>query len=197
MSDLNDFPITRRWPAQHPDRIQLYSLNTPNGMKAGIMLEETGLPYEAHKVDLASDDQKSAAFLILNPNGTVNELNDAFNHVFATGQNPGLIGILQGFLPFLGWLVSRTLSSRGSHSMLTVILPECAAYIARASCMALPGRHASHWDAAHCGEEGVDHGGESEREGFRAEGCSRTRSAHFAHQGEHGHRYPREPAVDG
>ncbi|URW76207.1 glutathione S-transferase N-terminal domain-containing protein [Sphingomonas donggukensis] len=71
MSDLNDFPITARWPARHPDRIQLYSLTTPNGVKASIMLEETGLPYEAHLVDFASDDQKSPAFLSLNPNGKI------------------------------------------------------------------------------------------------------------------------------
>ena len=71
MALLDDFPITRRWPAQHPDRIQLYSLNTPNGVKASIMLEETGLPYEAHLVDFAEDDQKSPAFLSLNPNGKI------------------------------------------------------------------------------------------------------------------------------
>ncbi|MEA3001924.1 MAG: GSH-dependent disulfide-bond oxidoreductase, partial [Sphingomonadales bacterium] len=46
MVDLSKFPITRRWPAEHPDRLQLYSLNTPNGVKASIMLEEIGLPYE-------------------------------------------------------------------------------------------------------------------------------------------------------
>lgn len=71
MTDLSDFPITARWPAQHPDRIQLYSLNTPNGVKASIMLEETGLPYEAHLVDFAKEDQKSDAFLSLNPNGKI------------------------------------------------------------------------------------------------------------------------------
>lgn len=71
MADLSGFPITRRWPAQHPDRIQLYSLNTPNGVKASIMLEETGLPYEAHLVDFAKDDQKSPEFVSLNPNGKI------------------------------------------------------------------------------------------------------------------------------
>lgn len=71
MTDLSQFPITRRWPAQHPDRIQLYSLNTPNGVKIGIMLEETGLPYEAHLIDFATDDQKSPEFLSLNPNGKI------------------------------------------------------------------------------------------------------------------------------
>lgn len=76
MSDLSQFPITRRWPAQHPDRIQLYSLNTPNGVKAGIMLEETGLPYEAHLVDIAADVQKTPEFLSLNPNGKIPALID-------------------------------------------------------------------------------------------------------------------------
>jgi GST-like protein len=51
MRSLSDFPITKRWPAAHPDRLQLYSLNTPNGVKVSIMLEEIGLPYEPHLVD--------------------------------------------------------------------------------------------------------------------------------------------------
>jgi len=71
MTDLSQFPITKRWPAQHPDRIQLYSLATPNGVKTGIMLEETGLPYEAHLIDFATDDQKTPEFLSLNPNGKI------------------------------------------------------------------------------------------------------------------------------
>ena len=71
MTDLSAFPITQRWPAQHPYRIQLYSLPTPNGVKASIMLEETGLPYEPHLVDFAKDDQKSPAFVSLNPNGKI------------------------------------------------------------------------------------------------------------------------------
>ena len=60
MADLSAFPITRRWPAAHPDRLQLYSLPTPNGVKVSIMLEEIGLPYEAHLVDFGKDDQKTA-----------------------------------------------------------------------------------------------------------------------------------------
>ena len=71
MADLTGFPITQRWPARHPDRIQLYSLPTPNGVKASIMLEETGLPYEVHLVNFGKDDQKSAAFVSLNPNGKI------------------------------------------------------------------------------------------------------------------------------
>ncbi|MFA5963954.1 MAG: glutathione S-transferase C-terminal domain-containing protein [Sphingomonas sp.] len=76
MTDLTSFPITRRWPAQFPDRIQLYSLPTPNGVKASIMLEEIGLPYEPHLVDFATDDQKSAEFVSLNPNGKIPALID-------------------------------------------------------------------------------------------------------------------------
>ena len=71
MADLSAFPIARRWPAVHSDRLQLYSLNTPNGVKASIMLEETGLPYEAHLVDFGKDDQKTPEFLSLNPNGKI------------------------------------------------------------------------------------------------------------------------------
>ncbi|TFZ01757.1 glutathione S-transferase N-terminal domain-containing protein [Ramlibacter humi] len=69
--DLCAFPITRKWPARHPDRLQLYSLPTPNGVKASIMLEETGLPYEVHKVDFGSHDQTSPEFLSLNPNNKI------------------------------------------------------------------------------------------------------------------------------
>jgi GSH-dependent disulfide-bond oxidoreductase len=71
MSDLSAFPITRRWPAMHPDRLQLYSLPTPNGVKISIILEEIGLPYEVHLVDFNKDDQKTPEFLSLNPNGKI------------------------------------------------------------------------------------------------------------------------------
>ena len=71
MTELSAFPITQRWPAQHPDRLQLYSMPTPNGVKIPIMLEEVGLPYEVHKVDFAKDDQRSPAFLSLNPNNKI------------------------------------------------------------------------------------------------------------------------------
>ena len=71
MSDLSAFPITKRWPAQHPELLQLYSLPTPNGVKVSIMLEEIGLPYEVHLVDFGKDDQKTPEFLSLNPNGKI------------------------------------------------------------------------------------------------------------------------------
>ena len=79
MTDLSAFAITRKWPAEHPDRLQLYSLPTPNGVKASIMLEETGLPYEPHLVNFDTDDQMLAGVpfaqseqkipAILDPNG--------------------------------------------------------------------------------------------------------------------------------
>jgi GST-like protein len=70
-TSLSDFPITGKWPPRHPERLQLYSLPTPNGVKVAIMLEETGLPYEAHRVDFATEDQLSPEFLSLNPNNKI------------------------------------------------------------------------------------------------------------------------------
>lgn len=69
--DLAAFPITQKWPARHPERLQLYSLPTPNGVKASIMLEETGLPYEPHLVSFDTNDQLSPEFLSLNPNNKI------------------------------------------------------------------------------------------------------------------------------
>src|SRR5258707_9752778 len=71
MSDLAAFPIATRWPAQHPDRIQLYSLPTPNGVKVSIMLEELGLAYEPHFVDIGQNESWTPEFLSLNPNGKI------------------------------------------------------------------------------------------------------------------------------
>jgi GST-like protein len=71
MTGIADFPINAKWPAQHPERLQLYSLPTPNGVKVSIMLEETGLPYEPHLVDFESNDQMSPEFLSLNPNNKI------------------------------------------------------------------------------------------------------------------------------
>ncbi|MEM9011566.1 MAG: glutathione binding-like protein [Pseudomonadota bacterium] len=71
MTDLSAFPITKRWPAQHPDRLQLYSLPTPNGIKVSAMLEETGLDYEPHLVSFGTDDQLTPEFISLNPNNKI------------------------------------------------------------------------------------------------------------------------------
>lgn len=70
-ADLSQFPITRKWPAAHPERLQLYSLPTPNGVKVSIMLEEIGLPYEVHLVSFQTDDQLTPEFLSLNPNNKI------------------------------------------------------------------------------------------------------------------------------
>lgn len=71
MTDLSAFPITQRWPAQHPERLQLYSLPTPNGVKVSIMLEEIGLAYEPHLIDITKNETWGEEYLSLNPNGKI------------------------------------------------------------------------------------------------------------------------------
>jgi GST-like protein len=71
MPDLSRFPITARWPAKHPDRLQLYSFPTPNGVKVSIALEEIGLPYEPHTVNITANESWTPEFLSLNPNGKI------------------------------------------------------------------------------------------------------------------------------
>jgi GST-like protein len=71
MADLSGFAITARWPAKEPGKLQLYSFATPNGVKISIALEETGLPYEAHFVDIGKDETWTEPFLSLNPNGKI------------------------------------------------------------------------------------------------------------------------------
>jgi GST-like protein len=71
MSNLSDFLVTQRWPARYPDRLQLYSLPTPNGVKVSIMLEEIGLPYEAHKISFDAGDQHTPEFLSVSPNNKI------------------------------------------------------------------------------------------------------------------------------
>ena len=71
MSDLNNFSITRKWPATRPDLLQLYSLATPNGVKISIMLEELGLPYEVHQISFESNDQLTPEFVGTFPNNKI------------------------------------------------------------------------------------------------------------------------------
>ena len=71
MPELSSFPVLAKWPALHPERLQLYSLPTPNGVKASIMLEEIDLPYEPHLVSFDTNDQLSPEFLSLNPNNKI------------------------------------------------------------------------------------------------------------------------------
>lgn len=71
MPDLSSYPITKRWPASNPDLLQFYAAPTPNGVKVSIMLEETGLPYEPHFIDISTNEAKDPAFVSLNPNGRI------------------------------------------------------------------------------------------------------------------------------
>ena len=71
-----DHPIFTRWPAQYPDRPQLFSLPTPNGVKVGIMLEETSLAYEPHRIDIMANESHDPTFLALNPNGKIPAIYD-------------------------------------------------------------------------------------------------------------------------
>jgi GST-like protein len=71
MPDLSTFPIAQRWKPEHPDRLQLYSFPTPNGVKASIALEEIGLPYEPHFIDIVAQQTHTPEFLALNPNGKI------------------------------------------------------------------------------------------------------------------------------
>jgi GST-like protein len=104
MKALSDFPITARWPARHPERLQLYSRPTPNGVKVSIMLEETGLPYEVHSVNFSANEQKSAEFRSLNPYGKIPAIIDPA----ATG---GALGLFESvaILLYLGEKTGRFL----------------------------------------------------------------------------------------
>ncbi|MHA6687397.1 glutathione binding-like protein [Mesorhizobium sp. A556] len=76
MTDLSAYPVAARWPAKHPDRFQLYSATTPNGVKISILLEELEMPYEAHYIDIGKDETWTPEFLSLNPNGKIPSIID-------------------------------------------------------------------------------------------------------------------------
>lgn len=63
--------IQQHFPPKNPARIQLYSMATPNGQKASIMLEELGWEYDVHKVDITNDEQFHPAFLAVSPNNKI------------------------------------------------------------------------------------------------------------------------------
>ena len=86
---LTDFPISQKWAPTNPNVIQLYSFPTPNGVKASIMLEETGLDYEAHLVTLSDADVKSPEFLSLNPNNKIPAIVDP------NGTNGDAMGLFE------------------------------------------------------------------------------------------------------
>ena len=111
MADLSAFPITERWTPKDPNVLQLFSFPTPNGVKAAIMLEETGLPYEAHRVTLSDDDVKSDAFLSLNPNNKIPAIIDP------DGPDGTPIGLFESgaILLYLGEKTGRFLGETASE----------------------------------------------------------------------------------
>lgn len=116
MTDLSAFPITQKWPAQDPSVIQLYSFPTPNGVKASIMLEETRLAYEAHKVTLADADVKSDAFLSLNPNNKIPAIIDP------QGPNGAPIGLFESgaILIYLADKTGQFIGANASERAVTI-----------------------------------------------------------------------------
>ncbi|MBP1850466.1 glutathione binding-like protein [Rhizobium halophytocola] len=110
MTDLSRFPVARRWPATNPDAIQLYSLPTPNGVKAAIALEELGLAYEAHLISFSTNDQKSEEFLSLNPNGKIPAMIDP------NGPDGQPIGIFEtgAILTYLADKTGRLMPKEGA-----------------------------------------------------------------------------------
>ena len=65
--------------------IELYTAATPNGYKASIMLEECGLEYRPHFIDMAAQEQKTPEFLAINPNGRIPAIVDDGFPVFESG----------------------------------------------------------------------------------------------------------------
>ncbi len=61
----------KRWPATMPDVIQYYGMPTPNGQKVSICLEELGLAYEPHVINITKGDQLDPDYLRLSPNGKI------------------------------------------------------------------------------------------------------------------------------
>jgi GST-like protein len=116
MIDLSDFPITQRWPAQNPDILQLYSLNTPNGVKVSIMLEEIGLAYEPHLVDIGASDSWTPEFLSLNPNGKIPAIIDPH------GPDGGPLGLAESgaILIYLADKTGQLLPPAGNRRYETI-----------------------------------------------------------------------------
>src|SRR5947199_6947894 len=116
MHDPSAFPVTERWPAKQPDRLQLYSLPTPNGVKVSIMLEEVGLPYEVHLVDFNKDDQKTPEFLSLNPNGKIPAILDPDG----PGGQPLALFESGAILQYLGEKTGKLLPSDAARRWQTI-----------------------------------------------------------------------------
>lgn len=116
MPKFTDFPITRRWPAKYPDRLQLYSLPTPNGVKVSIMLEEIGLPYEVHLIDFNKGDQHTPEFLSLNPNGKIPAILDPYG----PGGQPLPLFESGAILQYLAEKTGKLLPSNAARRYTTI-----------------------------------------------------------------------------
>ena len=117
MTALSDFPITRRWPPVRPDAIQLYTLNTPNGIKTSVMLEECGLDYDAHRISISDpEDQFTPEFLSLNPNNKIPAMIDP------QGPDGQPIGIFEtgAILIYLGDKTGKFLPKSGAARYHTI-----------------------------------------------------------------------------
>lgn len=117
MTALTDFPITRRWPPARPDAIQLYTLNTPNGIKTSVMLEECGLDYDAHRISISDpEDQFTPEFLSLNPNNKIPAMIDP------NGPDGQPIGIFEtgAILIYLGDKTGKFLPKSGAARYHTI-----------------------------------------------------------------------------
>ena len=68
---MSEISFPARWPATMPDELQLYSMATPNGQKVSVALEEMGLGYEPHLINIVEGDQHDPAFVTLSPNGKI------------------------------------------------------------------------------------------------------------------------------
>ena len=71
--------------------IELYTSPTPNGYKVSIMLEETGLEYEVHTIELAKLEQKTPEFLAMNPNGRIPVIVDHDNDDFVVFESGAIL----------------------------------------------------------------------------------------------------------
>ena len=111
MKSVTEHPINGRWPAANPEVLQLYSFPTPNGVKVSIMLEEIGLPYEAHKVGLSDADVKSPEFLSLNPNNKIPAIFDP------NGPDGSPVALFESgaILLYLGEKTSKLVGSSASE----------------------------------------------------------------------------------
>ena len=117
MFDLSGFPVTSRWAPRRPDAIQLYTLNTPNGFKASIMLEECGLDYDAHRISIGDpEDQMTPEFLSLNPNNKIPAMIDP------QGPDGGPMGLWESgaILIYLGDKTGRFLPAEGAARYQTI-----------------------------------------------------------------------------